>query len=178
MRLAPRLFRRPATCLVPAPPSELIERGLEAARDIVEAAAEVIEAAPRPHRGRNTAVTVAAVTATALVATAAYVWWTRRDRVASIDVAPVAVPPAAVPTAAPATAIADERPTPEPERTAPVVAQASIQADDCAGGRRGTPQPSVVAGTPHAARPPVASGRFAMPGVRGIVLPGGGGSLP
>lgn len=188
MRFAPRLFRRPPVCLAPATPSELIERGLEAARDVVEAAAAVIEAAPGPHRGRSTAVTVAAVTATALVATAAYVWWKRRDRVTSIGPASTAASPAGVPMAAapagapaaPATVSAEDRPaaTADPGPVAIAPAQAAISAEDCARARPGTPQPSVVASTSHSTRPPVLSGRFAMPGVRGIVLPGSGGSLP
>ncbi|MBM4415805.1 MAG: hypothetical protein FJ035_06080 [Chloroflexi bacterium] len=178
MRLASRLFRRPAACLAPTTPSELIERGLDAARDVVEAVTEAIEAgAPSAHRGRNTAVTVAAVTATALVATAAYVWWKRRDRVATIDAPPATVPVAGFPPAA----VRSEAPvaTAKPVAVEPQpVVPASVADADCTEARRGTPQPTMATSAPFSARPPATSGRFAMPGVRGVVLPGGEGALP
>lgn len=173
----------PPDCLSRAPAaSELAERGLEAVRDAVEAA-------PRGNRGR-TAVTVAAVTATALVATAAYVWWKRRDHVGAVSAPRPVTPTVVVAAAAPASA----QPTPSPAVEPIAVIEPPIQsesvptvtakvvsmqrADDCEDVRRGIPQPSVASTASAYSRPPALSGRFAMPGVRGVVLPGSGGSLP
>lgn len=224
MRLASRFFRRQTVCLAPPTAAELLERGLEAARDaievVAEAASEAVEASPRGSRGR-TAVTVAAVTATALVATAAYVWWKRRDHVAVVDTAAGPAPitaaaawaapaPTAAPAAEPVVAeplVAEVPPVaPEPfVEAAPVEPTQALEtpllaaepvpapvaqpidavqtapmhlADDCGEARRAIPQPSVASTTSTYSRPPAVSGRFAMPGVRGVVLPGGGGSLP
>lgn len=216
MRLASRFFRRQTVCLAPPTATELLERGLEAARDAVDAVSEAVEAAPSGSRGR-TVVTVAAVTATVLVATAAYVWWKRRDHVAAVETvpAPTAAPVAAAWSApAPAaTSVAvaepapfdlaveaepivdDEAPeeneTPEPQLIAveaiPTPVEESAEAteavrahlaDDCGDARRATQQPAVASSTSAYSRPLAMSGRFAMPGVRGVVLPGGGGSLP
>ena len=219
MRLASRLFRRQTACLAPPTATELLERGLEAARDVVEAASEAIEAAPRSSRGR-TAVTVAAVTATALVATAAYVWWKRRDHVATADTVatPGAAPVAAAWSAPAAASVAAAEPaafdvvveaspvapepvvdatpaaaaaTPGPQLIAaealssPIASSAQAAeapraqlSDDCGEARRATPEPSVASTTAVSSRPPAMNGRFSMPGVRGVVLPGGGGSLP
>ena len=148
----------------------------EAVRSTAEATlAEVVEAvraevtAPIPvkasHRGR-TATTVAVVTATAVVATAAYVWWKRRDHIESgsgeIE----------YPNETPAP------PRPAPVATAtPVVQPAADALDDCGAHSEG-PKPSVAAANPSVVRPPVASGRFAMPGVRRFVLPTASRILP
>jgi hypothetical protein len=163
-----------------------------AVRSTAEAAiGEVIEAvraeisAPIPaktaHHGR-TAVTVAALTATAVVATAAYVWWKRRDRlepkVADIEYAnerPVSPRPAPVATATPVVAAVPAvelaHACAEPVAPAPGVTLVTpVSIEDC-GSRSDGPRPSVTAANTSGVRPPLGSGRFAMPGVRRLVLP-------
>jgi hypothetical protein len=155
-----------------------------------------------------------------LVATAAYVWWKRRDHVAAVETvpAPTAAPVAAawsapapaatsvavaepapfdlaveaepivddVPLEAPEVAAIPEPqliaveaiPTPVEESAEATEAVRAHLADDCGDPHRATQQPAVASSTSAYSRPPAMSGRFAMPGVRGVVLPGGGGSLP
>lgn len=199
MRLTSRLFRRAEQCLAPETPAELIEQGIAAA----STAAESIR---HGSRGR-TAATYVAVGATLAVATAAYVWWKRRDHapvavleratapVTPVPAASVTVVPSGVtnaPAAQPPRDAAGDAPTPG-ERPADVptthlatsdatggaIPPAQLDLDGCEDhARRTTPQPSIVVSQPSASRPPSAVGRFAMPGVRGVVLPGGGRALP
>ena len=148
-------------------------------------------------RGR-TAVTVAAVTATAIVATAAYVWWKRRDHVQP-EIAEVEYPnetpapprPAPVATATPVVAAVSPvvevahaytepvapAPVVEPIAPAPVVEPKPMAIDDCGAHSEG-PRPSVAAANPSVVRPPATAGRFAMPGVRHLVLPTASRVLP
>ena len=84
MRLASRFFRRADQCLAPATPADLLDRSVEAATDL-------IEATRGSGRGRS-AATAAAVGVTLIVATAAYVWWKRRDQVAVLTPEPAAPP--------------------------------------------------------------------------------------
>ncbi|MEI6665467.1 MAG: hypothetical protein WCL53_04875 [Chloroflexota bacterium] len=130
------------------------------------------------HRGR-TAVTIAAVTATAVVATAAYVWWKRRDHVqpeiAEIEypnetpapprTAPVATATPVVAAVSPVVEVAHAyaepvapAPVVEPIAPAPVVEPKSMAIDDCGAHSEG-PRPSVAAANPSVVRPPATAGR-------------------
>lgn len=85
-----------------------------------------------------------------------------------VDVAPVIESPARFD-------VEESAPVPE---AAPVERKPVMDYHECGDARRATPQPSVASTPSMSSPPPSASGRFAMPDVRAVVLPGGGRSLP
>ncbi|RLT25809.1 MAG: hypothetical protein DWI48_07210 [Chloroflexi bacterium] len=170
----------------------------EVVRSTAEATlAEVVEAvraevaAPiakqSSYRGRTVA-TVAVVTATAVVATAAYVWWKRRDHLEPATIAEVEYPnetpaaPRPAPVAAAAPVVASTpvvevahayaepvAPAPvvepivsTPATTAPVAEAKPMAIDNCSTQHDG-PRPSVAAANPSIVRPPATTGRFVLP---------------
>jgi hypothetical protein len=170
----------------PSAAREAIERGraavLEGAHAAV-AAAERLEASamPAPRRGSNhrTAITVAAVTVTAVAATAAYVWWRRRSETryempeAGMQApwrttAPAASSPAPEPVATTSTPdIAPSAPWPTP--AAPWAAPAAaVSSQEAVPATTGEAEESAV-GTPVA--PMAATGApTSMPAQAGGVL--------